>query len=354
MGKLIEGLWDCPYCGSNAISGKIRVCPHCAKPRDKDTRFYMGEAKQYLSEEEASQINKNPDWICSFCNSLNNDGDSHCKSCGASREDSEKNYLENKKEQEEKEKEQALQSAAAQEPVQQKTGNRGSVLRRLLPIAAVAAVLFLIISALMPKKAAVTVLSRQWERQVDVEEFKSVQQSAWDLPTDAYNVQSRQEIHHYDQVLDHYETRERQVAEQVLEGYDTVVTGYNDLGNGYFEEQTEQVPRYRTEYHTEYYDEPVYISIPVYGMKYYFTVDRWVYERTEKTSGQDTEPYFADRALLRTNERFGGTSEQYMVTVRIRDDTRQYRVSRQLWDALHSGTGYTVVIEGNSITSIVE
>jgi len=350
MGKLVEGLWDCPYCGANAISGKIRVCPHCAKPRDKDTRFYIGEAKNYVTEEQAAQINKNPDWICSYCNSLNSDSDTHCKSCGASREDSEKNYLENKKEQEEKE--QALLNAAAQDTSQEKAAGRGSIFRRLLPIVAIAAILFFVISALMPKKAAVTVLSKDWERQVAVEELRAVQESGWNYPADAYNLQTRQEIHHYDQVLDHYEKRERQVAEQVLDGYDTVVTGYEDLGNGYFEEKTEQVPRYRTEYHTEYYDEPVYLSIPVYASKYYYTVDKWVYERTETTSGRDTEPYFADRTLLKGNERFGQTSELYTITARIKDETRTYTVSRQLWEVMSNGTSYLVTIDGRNITAI--
>ena len=40
----------------------------------------------------------------------------------------------------------------------------------------------------------------------------------------------REEIHHYDQVLDHYETRQRDVEEQVQVGTETYVCGQRDLG----------------------------------------------------------------------------------------------------------------------------
>ena len=41
------------------------------------------------------------------------------------------------------------------------------------------------------------------------------------------------------------ETKTRQVSYEVLDGYDEVITGYTDNGNGTFTENTTQVPRYR-------------------------------------------------------------------------------------------------------------
>ena len=85
MGRLIENLWDCPYCSTKGIGGSRRECPNCGKPRGETTRFYMPSEITYVSEEKASKINRNPDWLCEFCGSLNSDSDSTCKSCGSTR-----------------------------------------------------------------------------------------------------------------------------------------------------------------------------------------------------------------------------------------------------------------------------
>lgn len=85
MGRLIEGVWDCNYCKSIGIAGSIRECPHCGMPRDKDIKFYLPQAKKYVPAEQAKEINKNPDWICLYCNALNSDSNTTCKSCGSER-----------------------------------------------------------------------------------------------------------------------------------------------------------------------------------------------------------------------------------------------------------------------------
>jgi hypothetical protein len=78
----------------------------------------------------------------------------------------------------------------------------------------------------------------------------------------------------------------------VQDGYDTK---YKDLGNGQFEEI--QVPRYRTEYEEETYEEPVYRSVPVYKTKYYYDIDKWIKVTTADTCGKDHEPYWKDTGL---------------------------------------------------------
>lgn len=96
--------WDCDQCGTKDISGLERNCPHCGRPRSTETDFHFikGKEKEYLDEETADKIGKEPDWLCSFCNSLNNAKNDTCTSCGASKEESEKNYFQMKKEREEK------------------------------------------------------------------------------------------------------------------------------------------------------------------------------------------------------------------------------------------------------------
>ena len=82
MGKIIEGLWDCPFCGNKRIRAGQKTCPDCGHPQDENTKFYMPDEIKYVSEEEAEKISRNPDWQCSFCGSLNSDDLNVCKNCG--------------------------------------------------------------------------------------------------------------------------------------------------------------------------------------------------------------------------------------------------------------------------------
>ena len=41
MGKLVEGLWDCPFCGNKRIRAGQKTCPSCGHPQDENTKFYM-------------------------------------------------------------------------------------------------------------------------------------------------------------------------------------------------------------------------------------------------------------------------------------------------------------------------
>ena len=87
--------WDCPYCDKKEIRGDTAVCPACGRPRGQ-VKFYMkGQAQnqerraddvadiEYVDEEKAKYVNRNPDWYCSFCETLNSDNAETCRSCGA-------------------------------------------------------------------------------------------------------------------------------------------------------------------------------------------------------------------------------------------------------------------------------
>ena len=70
MGKLVEGLWDCPYCDTTSIKASQKTCPNCGHPQDENTVFRMPDTISYVSDEDAAKISQNPDWQCSFCGSL--------------------------------------------------------------------------------------------------------------------------------------------------------------------------------------------------------------------------------------------------------------------------------------------
>ena len=43
MGRLVEGVWDCPYCGTDRIRGLLHKCPHCGRQRDNTIKFYLAD-----------------------------------------------------------------------------------------------------------------------------------------------------------------------------------------------------------------------------------------------------------------------------------------------------------------------
>ena len=91
--KIVEGIWDCPYCDATSIGGLQKYCPNCGHPQDKDTKFRLGEKKRYLTDDEISKVGTDPDWACDYCDSLNNSKYKYCHNCGASREKDTKDYF---------------------------------------------------------------------------------------------------------------------------------------------------------------------------------------------------------------------------------------------------------------------
>ena len=93
MEKLVEGLWDCPFCDNKRIRTGQKTCLNCGHPQDESTKLYMPDAVEYVPEEKAEKISRNPDWQCSFCGSLNSNNLDSCANCGATKEESERNYF---------------------------------------------------------------------------------------------------------------------------------------------------------------------------------------------------------------------------------------------------------------------
>ena len=335
MGRLIEGLWDCPYCNTKGIGGSKRECPNCGRPRDENTKFYMPGTIQYIDEEKASKINKNPDWICSYCNSLNSDSDTICKSCGSERttenldyfsrdETSTKGarprydppptstYEEDSYDDDKEFKESYTSSISSSNSSLSSSFFNGIWSKVLLGILSVAMIVGLIY-LFVPKNEEVNISNIYWERSMDVEKYQTVNESDWTLPATARLHYAQEEFYQNVEVLDHYETKTRAVTKSVLDHYETQVTGYRDLGNGYFEEQTQQVPIYKdvTEYET--YQDPVYRTEAVYKTKYYYEIDKWLYDRTLNSKGTVNAPYWPDTSSLTDIERVSKKTENYYI-----------------------------------------
>lgn len=381
--RIVEGIWDCPYCGTTAIGGLTKHCPNCGHPQDKDTTFRLGEKKRYLSDTERTSVGTDPDWACDYCDSLNNAHFIYCKNCGQPREKENRDYFQLRQKEQEKQRqterqketggedppvtekapcendtgENLLQEDPLEHPgVKKDTGSshgasrlweivkyhKHKLLTSLLAILAVALFISGMTALFSPKQYNGTVSNKAWTREIKVEQYKTLRESGWSLPVDARLAYTKTEIRSYVQVLDHYEKRFRNVPYQVLDGYDT---SYTNNGNGTFTEH--QSPRYRTEYRTEYYEEPVYRTEPVYDTRYYYDVDRWVYDHSIKTTGTVDTPFWGEVSLTE-NERESGRTQHYRIYVDvIRKDKKKtytYDCNQSEWSGygLHSDVQITV------------
>lgn len=343
MGKLVMGYWDCPYCETRGIPGTEMQCPSCGRARG-EVVFYMkdhGESLtleqeqrgeiEYLDEQQTENVGTDPDWYCSFCNSLNRNSAETCTTCGASRADSESNYFDMlKKKQEQEAAELAAQPAASSAP-----GKRS---RKPLTIFLVILAVIIAFTVFMNgnKTSGQTVTELGWSRTVTVEKNIECEEENWNLPDGAEVIRTAREIYRYNTVLDHYENVERPMTRQVIDHYETYYT-YENLGNGAFEEVPHQRPVYTTEYYTETVRKPVYIQVPQYETKYYYKIRRWKVFREVNAHGGDHETVWPDPELGE-DEREGEKTEIYAFSVTDRDGKKTtWMVDEATWDTLNAG-----------------
>ncbi len=332
------GYWDCPYCDSKGIRGDMAACPNCGRPRGA-VKFYLkdhAEAQEhkadrppdveYVDEEKDKYVNRNPDWYCSFCETLNSDNAQTCASCGASRADSEANYFQIH---EKKKQREAAQAQPAQTPPK----------KSRLPVILIAAVLviaglFFFLNSSTTRGSQVSGIS--WERVIEVEQNTLFHESGWTVPAGGEITGQHREIHHYEQVFDHYQPVEVQRSRRVIDHYETYYT-YEDLGNGMFRQVEQQKPVYTTEYYTETEQQPVYRSEPRYQTMYEYDIWRWVSLRQARAAGEDHNAYWPDPGL-EENQREGGRAEAYRVQLKDKDgNVSRYRLAEADWRQLNPG-----------------
>ncbi len=349
MSRIVMGYWDCPVCGNKGIAGNVMNCPSCGRARG-DVQFYMKDGAQdstreenergdieYLSEEQAKEIGKNPDWYCSFCNSLNKDNAAFCTNCGATREASESNYFDQLKKRQEAE---AAEKAAQPQPRPQQKKSRIPVLL----IAAIVLLAFLGIRYMSGSNTSkgLQVTGVRWSRAIPVEQNIEYTESDWSVPAGGNLVSQKTELHHYDQVLDHYEDVQVQKSRRVLDHYETYYT-YRDLGNGGFEEVPHERPVYTTEYYTETEQRPVYLPVPRYQTKYTYTIRRWTQVREVTASGDSHETYWPETGLAEDEREGQPRQEIYTFTVTDEKGNQQtWQMAEADWQAVNPGDSLTI------------
>lgn len=210
-------------------------------------------------------------------------------------------------------------------------------------------------SCLAPKIKNVTIDDLNWERTIDIEEVVTHNESDWSLPDDARLQYTKSEIQSYKDVLDHYETVTETKTRSVIDHYEEK-SSYVDLGNGYFEEQTESVPVYTEETYTEDAEKPVYRKEPVYATKYYYEIDKWTVVDTAKSSGNDQNPSWPE-SKLKDGQRTGAEEEHYFVTATYekkkgKTETGRYEMDFSQWKELKKGEKIELKIDAAGFAEI--
>lgn len=312
--KIVKGYWDCPYCSSREIDGLVDFCPNCGVHKPKDVKYYLKgnvttnttysksqiSDSDVLSEKELEKAGiskeecdgKHKEWVCNFCGSLNNWADNVCSSCGSQKDESDTMYGGEKKSGEEPKEPQHTES----NPDKEQPSVWDKIKRSFVKNRKAAAIVTVIIAVLsvmfFPYKKVVTVKSFAWERNISLEEYKTVQESDWNVPAGGRVYDEKTEIKSYVSVVDHYETVWETKTREVFDHNETSTT-YSDNGNGTFTEHTTTTPVYRTETYQESHEEPVYRQDPVYATKYYYDIDKWVDTGNDyPSSGKDHKPYW--------------------------------------------------------------
>lgn len=355
--KVVKGYWDCPYCNSREIDGLVDFCPNCGVHKPKDVKYYLkGNVtinttysksqvpdSDVLSEKELEKAGiskeecdgKHKEWVCDFCGSLNNWADNVCSSCGSQKDESDTLYGGEKKSGEEPAEQQ--HTASSQDKEQLSVWDKiKSFFVKNRKAAAIVTVIIAVLSVMFfPYKKVVTVKSFAWERNISLEEYRTVQESDWNVPEGGRVYDEKTEIKSYVSVVDHYETVWETKTREVFDHNETSTT-YSDNGNGTFTEHTTTTPVYRTETYQESQEEPVYRQDPVYATKYYYDIDKWVDTGNDyPSSGKDHKPYWnEDYKPMADNIRDTDRSETYTVKL---DNGKTQEKSYSEWKNMKIG-----------------
>jgi hypothetical protein len=300
-----EGRWQCTYC-SVVNRGRDLKCTGCGATRDKDTNFFLEEdAAEVTDRALLATAQSGADWLCQFCQTSNRPTETACRNCGAERGTSPSRPV------------QALLSQPPPAAAPPKGGGGGCL--KWVVVAVLLLLAGFCYYTCRTTEGQVTVTGFEWHRTVQVEAYRTVQDTAWEgeLPQGARVLSSAREVHHSDQV----QTGTRRVK-----------VGTKDLGNGFFEDV--------------YEDQPAYQQRSVYRTRFTFAIERWVKAREADARGQDQSPRWPDPALQQ-REREAGRSESYVVLLRGKRDYRM-ELPEARWTALRPGERHQAVIQGGS------
>lgn len=356
--RQIEMTWRCSSCAHRNL-GRHTACQECGNPKDAGETYEMpGDTASAATVTEDALLRMataGPNWRCAYCGSDQRKLDDSCGQCGA----------------------RPGAPRTRREPQAKARRSRWIAVREWLRRHPVISTVIGLVFALLLTCAWVnrtrhydaTVAAATWQQTIVVERYQIWRRDGWraELPPAAFEVVSLgQQIHHYEDVLDGYDTE--YYTEQVACGEDCrdvpehCSESCSDNGNGFAtcrttcsgggrscttrycsESRTRQVPRYRKEAR---YAERVRYDIWDWGDHRTLVAAgsgiaelRWPVE--EARLGLDLGPDEQER------ERRVG---QYRVTLRYDDDERiEVEVAPQAYAGFADGSSHRLTIAGDDV-----
>jgi hypothetical protein len=292
-----EGKWDCLHCKTTNL-GRNTDCESCGAVRGKDVVFYLeDEAPEVKDEAMLSDALAGPDWNCKYCGTNNRANRDWCSQCGY-RSDSD-----NVEPPQPLIEDQIKKEEIAYEKEKVRTDIKPYLIIGTAVLFGITALWWMFSTY----EVQSTVVEKSWTHTIETQDYKTVRERDWDIPSRGRYVSESREVHHHVQEFSHYETRTRQVSHRVRTGSRTVTHNRNK-GNGYFETTYSQEPVYETRNETETYRHAVYVSKPIYRQKYTYDIEKWVSGQSYITTGVGIEtnwssPPFSE--VKRESRRYG-------------------------------------------------
>jgi hypothetical protein len=335
--EIIVGKWRCKNCRT-VNSGNDYSCQSCGMVRPEDTEFFLdGEEEIVIDEDLIDDALSGPDWVCEYCRTSNKYNEKFCVQCGNPYDGVEKNQKVEELTSEEAHRENRnsqFENTIKKENYQNDKG-RG----KLIPL-----IIFWVIACIgifaavkyftTPTKLQVTVNKHYWQRTIDVQNYKEVTHSDWNVPYHGRVISSHMDIYGYRKVLTGYKTSYR--TERYQSGTRRVEAGTTNLGNGKFRRTYRDEPVYSTRQVP--YKEPVYRNDPIYRRKYTYGLMEWVTRDHRVKEGYSMQPVNPEYEKETTSVRNSNPTEIYKLILKD-NEKKKYteEVRKYIWQKYKDG-----------------
>ncbi len=348
-----EGKWRCARC-STANLGRNLNCQTCGVKRGDDVEFYLEDDAAVVADANLlSQANAGADWICRYCGGNNRANQTQCSSCGSVRSSLDRRLVEETRDDGDWSSEARKKNPPNIQPARfQPTAPRKSFFGSRLfkfgllgagGLLSAFAVLFVVLVYLSTLTGAVEVevAGLEWTRSIVVEEYKTVNETAWEgeVPSGARIKSQTRAVHHTDKIADGTRSVPETYTEQVSDGSERYVCGKINKKNGYFEDKYCTRTKYKTVTKTRSRSETVYRDVPVYKTRYTYDVDKWIAAGEKTTSGTDFNPQWATIQTDRTRREAKRTETYNLLVKELGGDNKPHKIklTAETWSRFKNG-----------------
>ena len=320
-----EEKWRCLRCSTINL-GRNLHCLTCGVKRDDDVEFFLETDAAVVADENLlKQAGAGADWICRYCGGNNRAFDKQCSNCGSLHSDKDKQLIEETRGVNDwsEERLKAAKSAVNAQNFQAQQPKKSFFSSRLFKFGLlgvgglmtmfVALLVVLVYISTLSYRTEIEVTGLEWTRAIVLEEYKTVQETAWEgeVPPNARVQSQTRAVHHTDKVPDGTRTVPETYTEQVSDGTESYVCGKTSKKNGYFEDKYCTRTKYKTVTKTKNKTETVYRDVPIYKIRYNYTIDKWVQVGEKTTSGTDFNPQWANVQTDNVRTREANRTESY-------------------------------------------